>query len=287
MIAETVLQGSLLLAIPLAAAAGLVSFLSPCVLPLVPGYLSYVTGLSGADLAARDRAADAARSGDGGAGGGGADPSGTDGGGAPAAVRTADEELAARRGTMLLGSILFIAGFTFVFVAVGVFIGGIGGLLIDYAEPITRVLGVLTILLGLAFMGVLPGFAREFRFHRLPGAGLAGAPLLGVLFGLGWTPCIGPTLAAVQTLAFTEGSAGRGALLSLFYCIGLGLPFILASLAYRRAIGAFTALKRHYRAITIAGGAMLVAVGLLLVTGVWTDITATMQGWTNSYVTVI
>ncbi|WP_017557991.1 cytochrome c biogenesis CcdA family protein [Nocardiopsis baichengensis] len=278
MIAETVIQGSLLLAVPLAVAAGLVSFLSPCVLPLVPGYLSYVTGLSGADMAARNRAAREA----------GAGAAGADGGaGTATAVRSADEELQARKWSMLAGSLLFIAGFTFVFVAVGVFIGGVGGLLIDHAETITRVLGVLTIALGLAFMGVLPGMNREFRFHRLPGAGLAGAPLLGVLFGLGWTPCIGPTLAAVQTLAFTEGSAGRGALLSLAYCVGLGLPFVLSSLAYRRALGAFAWARRHTRAITAVGGGMLVLVGLLLVTGVWADITAVMQGWTEGFETVI
>ncbi|WP_017623164.1 cytochrome c biogenesis CcdA family protein [Nocardiopsis chromatogenes] len=280
MIAETVIGGSLLLAVPLAAAAGLVSFLSPCVLPLVPGYLSYVTGMSGADMAARNRAArEAARE----AGRAEAGP----GAGTATAVRTADEELQARKWSMLAGSLLFIAGFTFVFVAVGVFIGGVGGLLIDYADTITRVLGVLTIALGLAFMGVLPGLNREFRFHRLPGAGLAGAPLLGVLFGLGWTPCIGPTLAAVQTLAFTEGSAARGALLSLAYCIGLGLPFVAASLAYRRALGAFSWARRHTRAITAVGGGMLVLVGLLLVTGVWADITAVMQGWTQGFETVI
>ncbi|WP_067971437.1 cytochrome c biogenesis CcdA family protein [Nocardiopsis trehalosi] len=270
MIADTVLQGSLLLAAPLALAAGLVSFLSPCVLPLVPGYLSYVTGMTGADFAARRRAAEAAAA----------------GGGTATAV-SADTELASRRGTMLAGSLLFVAGFSAVFVAAGTAVGGVGGLLLEYADPITRVLGGLTILLGLSFMGVLPGFSREFRFHRLPGAGLAGAPLLGVLFGLGWTPCIGPTLAAVQTLAFTEGSAGRGALLSLVYCVGLGLPFVLAALLYRRALGAFAAVKRHYRAITAAGGAMLVLLGLLLVTGLWTDITASLQSWAAGYATVI
>ncbi|MFC3994555.1 cytochrome c biogenesis CcdA family protein [Nocardiopsis sediminis] len=278
MIAETVIQGSLLLAVPLAFAAGLVSFLSPCVLPLVPGYLSYVTGMSGADYAARRRAAAAQE-----AAGGAAEGEG----GATATLVSADEELAGRRWTMLTGSLLFIAGFTAVFVAVGSFVGGIGGLLLDYAEPIQRVLGALTIVLGLAFMGVVPGFTREFRFHRLPRAGLAGAPMLGVLFGLGWTPCIGPTLAAVQTLAFTEGSAGRGALLSLVYCLGLGLPFILAALLYRRALGAFDAVKRHYRAVIVTGGAMLVVIGLLLVTGVWTDFTAVIQRWVADYTTVI
>ncbi|GAA1759938.1 cytochrome c biogenesis CcdA family protein [Streptomonospora arabica] len=274
MIAETVQHGSLLLAAPLALAAGLVSFLSPCVLPLVPGYLSYVTGLSGADIAARRRTRAAART----------------AGGDPAAEPEAgpvDAVLQRRRGTMLAGSLLFIAGFSAVFVAVGVFVGGVGGLLLDYAEPITRVLGAVTVLLGLMFMGAVPGLNREIRIHRVPGAGLAGAPLLGVVFGLGWTPCIGPTLAAVQTLAFTEGSAGRGALLSLVYCLGLGLPFVAASLLYRRALGAFERVKRHYRAITVAGGAMLVAVGLLLATGLWTDITAFMQRWVADYTTVI
>ncbi|RCV49975.1 cytochrome c biogenesis CcdA family protein [Marinitenerispora sediminis] len=267
MIAETIAAGSLLLAVPLALLAGLVSFLSPCVLPLVPGYLSYVTGMSGADIAAHRRAAQAAPAG--------------------AGVATVDDVLATRRWSMLAGSLLFVGGFSLVFVSVGVFVGGLGGLLLDYADIIARVLGLLTILLGLAFMGVIPGFTREFRVHRTPVAGLAGAPMLGVLFGLGWTPCIGPTLAAVQTLAFTEGSAGRGALLSLAYCAGLGLPFVAAALAYRRALGAFGWVKRHYRAVTVAGGAMLVLVGLLLVTGLWTDITAVLQGWTANFQTVI
>ncbi|MFC7329289.1 cytochrome c biogenesis CcdA family protein [Marinactinospora rubrisoli] len=269
MIAETIAAGSLLLAVPLALLAGLVSFLSPCVLPLVPGYLSYVTGMSGADIAAHRRAAQAAPE------------------GSAARTATVDDVLATRRWSMLAGSLLFVAGFSLVFVSVGVFVGGVGGLFLDYADVISRVLGVLTIVLGLAFMGVIPGFTREFRLHRTPVAGLAGAPMLGVLFGLGWTPCIGPTLGAVQTLAFTEGSAGRGALLSLAYCAGLGLPFVAAALAYRRALGAFGWVKRHYRAVTMVGGAMLVLIGLLLVTGVWTDLTAVMQGWTANFQTVI
>ncbi|WP_304453256.1 cytochrome c biogenesis CcdA family protein [Nocardiopsis sp. YSL2] len=265
-IGTTVLSGSLLLAAPLALAAGVVSFLSPCVLPLVPGYLSYVTGMSGADM--RARAAEG-------------------GGTATATAVDIDTELAARRWTMVAGSILFIAGFTLVFVAVGGFIGWLGDLFIDYTDPITRALGLLTIVLGLAFMGVLPGFAREFRIHRLPRAGLAGAPLLGVLFGLGWTPCIGPTLAAVQTLAFVEGGAGRGMLLSLVYCVGLGLPFVLASLLYRRALGAFSWLRNHTRTVTVVGGVMLVLVGLAMVTGLWTQLTVAMQGWAADYRTVI
>ncbi|WP_433698672.1 cytochrome c biogenesis CcdA family protein [Nocardiopsis sp. CA-288880] len=273
-IGTTVLTGSLLAAVPLALAAGLLSFLSPCVLPLVPGYLSYVTGMSGADV--RERSAARAAGGE-----------AAEGGATATAVADVDAELATRRWTMVTGSVLFIAGFTLVFVAVGGFIGWLGDLLVDYTDPLTRILGVLTIVLGLAFMGVMPGFGREFRFHRLPRAGLAGAPLLGVLFGLGWTPCIGPTLAAVQTLAFIEGGAGRGMLLSLVYCVGLGLPFVLASLLYRRALTAFGWLKRRTRTVTVIGGAVLVLVGLAMVTGLWTQLTVAMQGWAADFQTVI
>lgn len=262
-IGTTILSGSLLLAAPLALAAGLVSFLSPCVLPLVPGYLSYVSGMSGSHVRERQEAA---------------------GGGT---VTDIDTELASRRWTMVTGSVLFIAGFSLVFIAVGGFIGWLGDLFMAYTDPITRVLGALTIVLGLAFMGFIPGFGREFRFHRLPRAGLAGAPLLGVLFGLGWTPCIGPTLAAVQTLAFVEGGAGRGMLLSLIYCVGLGLPFILASLLYRRALNSFDRLKHHTRTVTVIGGVMLVLVGLAMVTGLWSEMTIAMQGWAANFQTVI
>ncbi|MCK9871389.1 cytochrome c biogenesis protein CcdA [Nocardiopsis dassonvillei] len=265
-IGSTVLGGSLLLAAPLALAAGLVSFLSPCVLPLVPGYLSYASGMSGAAVEQR-RAAGSAAGG--------------------SAVEEIDEDLARNRRTMVLGSLLFVAGFTLVFVSVGGFVGWLGDLLIDYTEPITRVLGALTILLGLAFMGLIPGMGREFRFHRAPRAGLAGAPLLGILFGLGWTPCIGPTLAAVQSLAFTEGGVGRGMLLSLFYCLGLGAPFILASALYRRALTAFTWLRRRTRTIMVAGGAMLVLIGAAMVTGLWAELTVIAQGWTAGFRTVI
>jgi cytochrome c-type biogenesis protein len=245
-VAHTVASGSLLLALPIALAAGVVSFLSPCVLPLVPGYLSYVTGMVGADL---------------------------------------DE---ARKGRVLLGSVLFVLGFTFVFVSFGLAFGGLGALLLTHQSVITKVLGVLTIVLGLAFMGVIPGFSRDVRVHRWPTTfGLVGAPLLGVLFGLGWTPCIGPTLSVVLTLAATQGSAGRGAILSAVYCLGLGIPFVLVGLLFRRTAGALGAVKRHYRVVMTTGGVLLVAVGVLLTTGVWAHLVAHLQGWVSGFGTVL
>ncbi|GAA2606718.1 cytochrome c biogenesis protein CcdA [Actinomadura fulvescens] len=233
------------MAAPLAALAGLVSFASPCVLPLVPGYLSYVTGMSGADLAEQ------------------------------------------RRGRLVAGAALFIAGFTVVFVSYGLVFGGLGRWLLEYQDTITRVLGAVTIVFGLAFMGFVPGLQRTLKSGRLPTAGLVGAPLLGVLFGVGWTPCIGPTLGAVQALSITEASAGRGALLSLAYCLGLGLPFVLTALAYRRALGAFGAVKRHYRLVMRIGGGMLVVIGLLLVTGMWDDLTIQLKSWISGFEPVI
>lgn len=247
---RVVLSGSLALAIPVALLAGVVSFLSPCVLPLVPGYLSYVTGLSGADLADR-------------AGG------------------------SVHRGRTVLGTLLFVLGFSAVFVSLGALFGGIGSTLLEYQDAITRVLGALTIVLGLAFLGVLPGMQREFRVHRAPAAGLVGAPLLGVLFGLGWTPCIGPTLGAVQSLALSSASAGRGALLTFAYCIGLGLPFIAAAVAFHRALGAFGWVKRHYVWVMRLGGGMLIVLGLLLVTGLWDALSVQMRVWAQDYGTVL
>jgi cytochrome c-type biogenesis protein len=158
---------------------------------------------------------------------------------------------------------------------------------LGHAEIITRVLGVLTIVLGLAFLGVLPGLMRDVRIHRLPAAGLAGAPLLGVVFGLGWTPCIGPTLAVVLTLGLNEGSAGRGALLAVAYALGLGLPFVGAALAYSRALRTFRAIRKHSRLITRVGGGMMVAVGVLLVTGLWGEMIAAMQGLIGAFEPVI
>jgi cytochrome c-type biogenesis protein len=260
--AHTVTDGPLLLALPVAAAAGLVSFLSPCVLPLVPGYLSFVTGLSGADLGDARVAAPAPQ------------PTAGD-----VLVRTEQPTAGSvqHRGRVLLGTALFVLGFSAVFVTEGFFFGQLGARLIEHRAVVERVLGALTIVLGLAFMGLIPGLQREVRFHRLPAAGLGGAPVLGVLFGVGWTPCLGPTLAAVQALAYTQASAGRGAILTAAYCLGLGLPFVAAGLAFRRALGAFTVVKRHYATVMAVGGGLLVLVGILLVTGVWQQVTVHLQ----------
>jgi cytochrome c-type biogenesis protein len=234
---HTVQSGSLLLALPVAAIAGLVSFASPCVLPLVPGYLSYVTGMSGADLSDEGR----------------------------------------HRGRMLAGSSLFVLGFTAVFVLEGALFNnltiGLSGNVV-----LTRILGALTVLLGFAFLGYLPLFSREARIHRLPRAGLLGAPLLGFVFGLGWTPCVGPTLTAVLTLAYA-GQSGqiRSAVLVFAYCLGLGIPFVAVALGLERALGAMAFMRRHSRAIMRFGGALLIVVGLMLVTGWWTSMVASMQ----------
>ena len=233
MISDVISQGTLLFALPLAFAAGLLAFLSPCVLPLAPGYLSYITGLTGAELA----------------------------------------DVKGNRGRVFLGSLLFVAGFSVVFVSYGVLFGSVGATLLEYQVTIDRVLGLVVIVMGMAFMGLIPGLQREWRMHRLPKWGVAGAPLLGVLFGLGWSPCIGPTLAAVQSLAFTEASALRGAVLSLVYCLGLGLPFVLLGLLFTRMGRALSWVRNHYELVMRIGGAMLVIVGVLLVTGWWSDFT--------------
>lgn len=247
---STVLSGSLLLALPVAAIAGLVSFLSPCVVPLVPGYIAYVTGLSGADLDGAERR---------------------------------------KFGRVLAGSFLFVLGFSAVFVSFGALFGSVGASLKAHADVLDQVLGAFVIVFGLAFMGLIPGLQREYRFHRLPVAGVAGAPILGVLFGVGWTPCIGPTLGAVQSLALADSNATatRGAVLTLAYCLGLGVPFMLVALLFRQALGALALVKRHYALVTRVGGALLVVVGILLVTGWWADFVGQLQSTINGYSTAV
>ena len=238
-------NGPLFGAAAVAAIAGLVSFLSPCVLPLVPGYLSYVTGMAGADL-------DAAL---------GTDPRGR------AVARSGRRA----RGRVLLGGLLFVAGFTTVFVLTGVLAAQAGRALLVHERVVEIVVGALVILLGLAFAGLVPGLQRDVRIHRLPGAGLAGAPVLGAVFALSWTPCVGPTLGAVLGMAAVGGQTGRAVTLTVAYCLGLGLPFLAFGLGFRRLLGVFAWVRRHSGWVTRLGGALLVLVGLALVTGGWTE----------------
>ncbi|MFJ1650399.1 cytochrome c biogenesis CcdA family protein [Streptomyces sp. NPDC088337] len=239
---HTVSSGALLLALPIAVLGGLVSFFSPCVLPLVPGYLSYVTGVTGTDLAE------------------------------------------ARRGRMAAGAALFVLGFTVVFVSGGALFGFFGQTLQEYKGTLSKVLGVLMILMGVFFMGLMPWLTqREFRFHTRPTTGLVGAPLLGALFGVGWTPCIGPTLASVVALSSAQASAGRGALLTVAYCAGLGIPFVLTAIAFRKALGAFGWVKRHYVWVMRVGGTMMIVTGVLLLTGAWDRLVQEMQTWSTGF----
>jgi cytochrome c-type biogenesis protein len=239
---QTVMTGALLIALPIALLGGLVSFFSPCVLPLVPGYLSYVTGVTGSDLAD------------------------------------------ARRGRMVAGASLFVLGFTAVFVSSGALFGYFGNTLQDNKGVLSKVLGALMILMGVFYMGLMPWMTqREFRFHKRPVTGLVGAPILGALFGIGWTPCIGPTLTSVIALSYNQASAGRGAILTVAYCLGLGVPFVLAAVAFRKALGAFGWVKRHYVWVMRIGGTMMIVTGLLLVTGVWDTLVQDMQSWSAGF----
>jgi cytochrome c-type biogenesis protein len=236
--AQVALTGSLALAIPVATLAGLVSFASPCVVPLVPGYLGYVSGMAGAQDGERGS-----------------------------------------RPRLVLGVLLFILGFTAVYVTLGVLVATAGAQLTDQLDVLSRVLGAVIVVLGFAFLGSVPFLQRERRFHVNTRAGLAGAPLLGVAFGLGWTPCIGPTLSAVLALSLNEGTQGRGALLALFYCLGLGLPFLVVALTMERSNALLRWLQRHRLALMRVGGGMLIVLGGLLVTGAWQAMTSWMQGW--------
>lgn len=246
----TASSGSLVLAVPVALIAGLVSFFSPCVIPLLPGYLSYATGLSGADLA--------------------------------------DPDARSSRLRMVTGSALFVLGFAVIFVLLGAAFGAVGLWLVVHQQTLQWVLGSVTILLGLAFLGAFPLLQREVRFHGVPSVGLAAAPVLGALFGLGWVPCIGPTLAAILTLSIQEATPGRGAFLAGIYALGLGLPFIVTGIAYQRALRAFSVVRRHQRLVMRAGGVMLIVVGVLVVSGLWDTLVSYIQIYlVGSYVTSV
>lgn len=286
--AQTVLDGSLLLAVPLAVLAGLVSFASPCVLPLVPGYLAYVSGLAGPShtdpasatatssvtttttVASSPPATAHATP-----------PSPSPSGGATRTAVLADPA-AVPTGRLVLGTVLFVAGFSAVFVALGS-VAGFAGALLPQGRVVDVVAGLLAVGMGLVFVGALPVLRTELRPRWRPAVGLAGAPLLGAAFGVGWVPCVGPTLAAVLGLAYTDGGAGRGALLAAAYCAGLGLPFVLVSLAYARGLRALDPLRRHRRLVTTAGGVLLVGVGVLLVTGAWDVLVDALRGPISSF----
>ncbi len=276
-VGNLVASGPLILAVPVALAAGAVTFLSPCCLPLVPGYLSYMTGMSGTDADQAAGVVPAARPDKGGATresraiGGSADGGSGAGGSVVTAARQAAVP-AADRSRVLAGAALFVLGFSALFASYGVLFGGLGAILLGHQQLLTRILGGVTILLGLMFAGVLDRFLLAGRIMRpawRPRAGLAGAPLLGVMFGLTWTPCVGPTLAVVLSLTATSGTAARGAFLAFVYALGIGIPFLIVAFAFHRGVAVFGFARRHARLITGIGGGMLAVVGLLEVTGAW------------------
>lgn len=237
-IVDQLLSGYLLAALPFAIFAGIISFLSPCVLPLVPGYLAYAAGNSKS------------------------------------------------RGKIFLGSLLFVLGFSALFISYGALFGGIGSEIFVYEDLITRFLGVFTIFLGALFMGKFP-FAPTFYPRLVTTGGIIGAPLLGFLFGIGWTPCIGPALATVQTLAFQESSAVRGAILSLGYCLGLGAPFIATGLFLDKSEKLRKFFVKRGDLISKIGGVVLIAIGIAQVLGLWSDLMASLRSLISDFAPVI
>ena len=290
-VAGLVSSGPLLLAIPIAAAAGAVSFLSPCVLPLVPGYLSYITGMSGAGVAAGQRPA-----GDGAnreselaavvAGGPAGTAVVTTAGAAPAAALLPARTVPSRR-RAVAGTALFVLGFSALFATYGVAFGSVGTILLAHQKGLEQVLGAVLILLGLMFAGVFDRFSFTGRIVKpqfRPRAGLASAPLLGVLFGLGWSPCVGPTLGAVLTLSMTTGTAARGALLAFVYGLGIGIPFLIVAFAVERGVSLFGWARRNARWIARIGGLLLIVVGLAELTGAWAGAMVWLQvHWVSGY----
>ncbi len=290
-VGNLVASGPLILAVPVALAAGAVTFLSPCCLPLVPGYLSYVTGMSGTNASQAAGVVPAALPGKGGATRESrairSADSGSDAGGSVVTVARQAAVPAADRSRVLAGAALFVLGFSALFASYGVLFGGLGAILLGHQQLLTRILGGVTILLGLMFAGVFDRFLVAGRIMRpswRPRAGLAGAPLLGVMFGLTWTPCVGPTLAVVLSLTATSGTAARGAFLAFVYALGIGIPFLIVAFAFHRGVAVFGFARRHARLITGIGGGMLAVVGLLEVTGAWAAAVSWLQvHWIGGY----
>jgi cytochrome c-type biogenesis protein len=291
-VAHLITSGPVLLAIPVAAAAGAITFLSPCCLPLVPGYLSYVTGMSGTAGTVASPADAAGAPGPGGPAEAG--PSVAPAAAGVGSLTATAAPVRARvqpRSRVMLGTLLFVLGFSAVFAVEGIAVSSIGDALQTHADGLSRILGAVIIVLGLMFMGAFDRFSfagRIFRPAYRPRAGLAGAPLLGVMFGISWTPCIGPTLAAVLVLGEDSGTALRGGLLAFVYALGLGVPFLIVAFAFQRGVTIFGFARRHARLITRIGGLMLIAVGVLEVTGVWANAIHWLQAhWVNGYTTPI
>lgn len=234
-----VLNGGLWLAVPIAIAAGLLSFLSPCVLPLVPGYLGYVSGVT----SGREKT----------------------------------------RGRMLAGVGLFVAGFSVVFLAVSLLIGTVGVFVTQYTDVILRVAGVVVILMGIVFIGQVSFLQRTIKPGWQPRTGLIGAPLLGIVFAVGWTPCVGPTLIAVSSMALDQGNLGRALLIGVAYCIGLGIPFLLVAIGFGWVGSSVQWVKRHIRAVNIAGGVLLILIGVLMVSGLWRGIISAFGAVINGF----
>lgn len=251
---QIVADGQLLVATLIALAAGLVSFLSPCVLPLIPGYLAYVSGIAGESTSA---AAD------------------------PASARRQE------RRRMVLGSLLFVAGFTLVFLLLNILVGSLGTWLWEWEDLVTRFMGMIVIFMGIVFMGAFSSMQRTTRITLKPKVGLAGAPVLGIVFAIGWAPCMGPTLGVVLTLAMQSGSTGRAAILALAYCIGLGLPFVLASFGFSWMTQTMTFFKRHIRVVNLIGGGLLILIGLMMVTGIWSRMMFSLQAVMGNFATIL
>lgn len=253
---EVIMQGQLLVALPLALLAGFISFASPCVLPVVPGYL----GLVGATASSAPTGKTPTARGD-------ADTPGAIGGTA-IATATRGRLQVGTRGRVVLGTVLFVLGFSLIYVLAGAAVGQLGVWLVQSQGIVLRVLGVVVMLMGFVFIGQVSFLQRQWK-PAGRSVGLIGAPLLGIVFGIGWAPCIGPTLVAIQSLSFHSASPGRGALLAFAYCIGLGIPFIIAAMGFSAATRVNSWLRRHIRTINLIGGALLMLIGLLMLLGVW------------------